>query len=56
MTTYFLPLLAVVVLCASWAVFQLWLAKHDPDSVSRSTTCGNCACEKQPEPHTKLPR
>ena len=26
MTGYFLPLLAIVALCAAWAVFQQWLA------------------------------
>jgi hypothetical protein len=42
MTSYLLPLLSIVALCAAWAVFQLWLAKHDPDAKRRSLKCGNC--------------
>lgn len=42
MTSYLLPLLAIVALCAAWAVFQLWLAKHDPDQKQRSLKCGSC--------------
>lgn len=41
-TTYFLPLLAVVLLCAFWAIFQMWLARHDADAKSRSLKCGGC--------------
>jgi hypothetical protein len=43
LTTYFLPLLAVIALCAFWAVFQLWLSKHDPDAAAKSTKCGGCS-------------
>ena len=43
MTSYIIPLLAVVALCAGWAVFQLWLAKHDPDARKRSLKCGACS-------------
>lgn len=43
MTTYFLPLLFVVVLCAFWAIFQVWLSRHDPDAKTTSTKCGGCA-------------
>lgn len=40
--TYVLPLLAIVVLCGFWAVFQIWLFKHDPDAKRRSQKCGGC--------------
>jgi hypothetical protein len=43
MTSYFLPLLAIVALCAAWAAFQLWLEKHDADSKRRSMKCGACS-------------
>lgn len=43
MTSYLLPLLAIVALCAAWAVFQLWLTKHDPDAKRRSLKCGSCS-------------
>ncbi len=43
MTSYLLPLLAIVALCAAWAVFQLWLDKHDPDAKRRSLKCGACS-------------
>jgi hypothetical protein len=42
LTAYFLPLLAVIALCAFWAVFQLWLSKHDPDAATKSQKCGAC--------------
>ena len=42
MTGYLLPLLAIVALCAAWAVFQLWLDKHDPEAKQRSLKCGAC--------------
>jgi len=42
MTTYFLPLLSVVALCAFWAIFQVWLSRHDPDAKTRSRNCGGC--------------
>ena len=41
MTNLF-ALLAVVALCAFWAIFQLWLEKHDPDAQTRSQKCGGC--------------
>ena len=37
-----LALLAVVVLCAFWGIFQLWLEKHDPDVKTRAQKCGGC--------------
>ena len=43
MTGYLLPLLAIVALCAAWALFQLWLDKHDPDAKRRSHKCGACS-------------
>jgi hypothetical protein len=42
MMTYVLPLFAVVALCAFWAVFQVWLAKHDDEARTRSLKCGGC--------------
>lgn len=42
MTTYLFPLLAVIALCAFWAIFQVWLSKHDPDAVTNSRRCGAC--------------
>lgn len=43
MTSYLLPLLAIVALCAAWAVFQQWLAARDPDAQRRSLKCGACS-------------
>lgn len=43
MTDYLLPLALIVALCGAWAVFQLWLEKHDPDARRRSTKCGACS-------------
>ena len=40
--TNLLALLAVIALCAFWAIFQLWLEKHDPDARTRSQKCGGC--------------
>jgi len=42
MTTYLLPLLSVIALCVFWAIFQVWLSKHDPDAKTRSAKCGGC--------------
>ena len=42
LTDYLFPLLAVVVLCGCWAIFQVWLAKHDPDAKAKSLKCGGC--------------
>jgi len=42
LTSYLLPLLAVVLLCACWAGFQIWLSRHDPDAKARSLKCGGC--------------
>ena len=43
MTGYLLPLLAIVVLCGAWAVFQIWLDRHDPEAKRRSLKCGACS-------------
>ena len=58
MTSYLLPLLAIIALCAAWAVFQLWLEKHDPDAhKKRSLKCGacsrkdDCADPQRADPH-----
>jgi hypothetical protein len=42
MTTYIFPLLSIIALCVFWAIFQLWLSKHDPDAKTRSAKCGGC--------------
>ena len=44
--SYLVALLAIIALCAGWAVFQLWLSRQDPDAGERMQKCGNCACEK----------
>lgn len=46
MTAHLVPLLAIVGLCAFWAIFQLWLFKHDPDAERRATKCNGCNCER----------
>lgn len=46
MTHYLLGLLAFIALCAGWAVFQVWLAKHDPEANQCLRRCGDCDCEK----------
>ncbi len=40
-----LVLLAVVLLCAGWAVFQIWLSRHDPDANQCLRNCGDCNCK-----------
>jgi hypothetical protein len=42
MLNYAYSLLAVVLLCAFWAVFQLWLERRDPDTAARAQKCGGC--------------
>ena len=58
MTTYFFPLLAVIALCVFWAIFQIWLSKHDPDAKTRSTKCGGCGRKDECDapPHTRNTR
>jgi hypothetical protein len=45
--TNLLALLAVVALCAFWAIFQLWLERHDPDARTRSQKCGGCGRKEE---------
>jgi hypothetical protein len=45
MTHYLVPLFAVVLLCAGWAVFQVWLSRHDPEANQRLRKCGDCDCD-----------
>ena len=49
MTTYLIPLLAFIGLCAFWASFQVWLAKTDPEAAERGNRCGGCngQCQKK---------
>ncbi len=42
MIGYLMPLLAIVILCGAWAVFQIWLDKQDPEAKRRSLKCGAC--------------
>lgn len=44
MLGYLYPLLAIIVLCSLWAIFQLWLNKVDPDNqtASHESVCGGC--------------
>ena len=42
MTSYILSLLAIVLLCAFWALFQQWLSTVDPEAKNRSLKCGGC--------------
>ena len=51
MTNYLLPLLAVVLLCAFWALFQQWLARTDPDAKKKqSLKCGGCGRRGECDP------
>jgi hypothetical protein len=40
-----LGLLAFIVLCAGWAVFQVWLSRHDPEANQCLRNCGSCKCD-----------
>ena len=51
MITYLLPLLAVVGLCAFWALFQQWLSRVDPDARKRSLKCGGCGRRDECDTH-----
>lgn len=42
---YLIALLVFVALCAGWAVFQVWLSRHDADAMRRLNKCGNCGCD-----------
>jgi hypothetical protein len=47
LSTYLIPLLAVPALCAFWAIFQVWLFKHDSDAERRSVKCGGCGRKEE---------
>lgn len=47
LTDYLVPLLAVMLLCALWGVFQIWLQRHNPDVGKRSSKCGACGREDE---------
>lgn len=47
MVNYLIALLAVVALCGAWAVFQVWLSRHDPEANQRLRKCGDCDCDKR---------
>ena len=49
MMGYVAPLFAIVLLCGCWALFQVWLARQDPELHSRSLKCGNCNCDDECE-------
>lgn len=46
MLGYLYPLLAIIVLCSCWAIFQLWLNKVDPENQSNQAdhtgACSGC--------------
>jgi len=48
MASYILSLLCLVALCIFWAVFQMWLNRHDPVDDRDSVRCGGCdgSCDK----------
>jgi hypothetical protein len=46
---YLLALIIFVALCAAWALFQLWLSRHDAELAERLNKCGNCSCDEQCE-------
>ena len=43
--SYLAGLLTFIALCAGWAVFQVWLSKHDPEANQRLRKCGECNCD-----------
>lgn len=49
MLNYLIGLAAIVILCGGWAVFQVWLSRHDPEAAGRINRCGNCSCERHCE-------
>ena len=50
MINYLLALIAVVALCAAWAVFQVWLSRHDPEANQCLRRCGDCNCDREEHP------
>ncbi len=53
MLNYLLPLLGLVALCAAWMLFQLWLARQDPEKAEGYRPgCGACSrkgCPGRPD-------
>ncbi|MCU7938190.1 MAG: hypothetical protein KZQ64_07435 [gamma proteobacterium symbiont of Bathyaustriella thionipta] len=43
MMTHILSLIALIVLCVLWIVFQQWLAKQDPKYKGYQAGCGGCS-------------
>ena len=43
---YLIALIAVIALCAAWAVFQIWLSRHDPEANQCLRRCGDCGCDR----------
>jgi len=47
MLTHFFALLGLVLLCAGWMVFQLWLGRQDPDkNEGFRPGCGACSSKE----------
>jgi hypothetical protein len=43
-----LAILALVVLCGAWVLFQRWLGRVDPDGQTIEDRCGGCgSCTRQ---------
>lgn len=50
MLGYFYALLTMILLCAFWAGFQLWLNKVDPENqTNKESSCSGCEkpCDKE---------
>jgi hypothetical protein len=50
MINYVIALIAVVALCGAWAVFQIWLSRHDPEANQCLRRCGDCNCDREENP------
>jgi len=54
MLKYLLVLLGLVLLCAGWALFQLWVGKGDPDKAGGyrqgCKACSQQDCPKEQDP------
>ncbi|MBT8087792.1 MAG: hypothetical protein KJO46_07125 [Gammaproteobacteria bacterium] len=55
MTSHLVALLAVVALCAFWALFQQWLSQVDPDAEKRSLKCGGCGRRDECDAEESVP-
>ncbi len=42
MLSYVWAILSVMLVCTSWALFQLWVAKHAPGVKPFQFCCGSC--------------